>query len=80
MAEIGSYQDLSTRPDGAFTRLMEWQMTGGDVTPPPTNPRTISFEEQMEELEREQREKESESEIEPDEADHEDEKLPQRRV
>lgn len=80
VAEIGSYQDLSTRPDGAFTRLMEWQMTGGDVTPPPTNPRTISFEEQMEELEREQREKESESEIEPDEADHEDEKLPQRRV
>ncbi|RAO70567.1 uncharacterized protein BHQ10_006579 [Talaromyces amestolkiae] len=78
VAEIGSYQDLSTRPDGAFTRLMEWQMTGGDVTPPPTNPRTISFEEQMEELEREQREKESE--IEPDEAEHEDEKLPQRRV
>ncbi|GAM40741.1 Mdl1 homolog [Talaromyces pinophilus] len=80
VAEIGSYQDLSTRPDGAFTRLMEWQMTGGDVAPPPTNPRNISFEEQMEELEREQSE---ESEIEPDEAEeaeHEDEKLPQRRV
>lgn len=77
VAEIGSYQDLSTRPDGAFTRLMEWQMTGGDIAPPPTNPRNISFEEEMEELEREQSE---ESEIEPDEAEHEDEKLPQRRV
>lgn len=78
VAEIGSYQDLSTRPDGAFTKLMEWQMTGGDVSPPPTNPRNISFEEQMEELEREQRE--GESEIEPDEAEQEDEKLPQPRV
>jgi putative ABC transport system ATP-binding protein len=62
VAEIGSYKDLSTRPDGAFTRLMEWQMTGGEVTPPPTNPKNISFEEQLQELEREQREDESEVE------------------
>jgi putative ABC transport system ATP-binding protein len=53
-------------------------MTGGDMAPPPTNPRSISFEEQMEELEREQREEEIE--IEPDEAENEDEKLPQSRV
>lgn len=31
VAEMGSYQDLSTRPDGAFTKLMEWQMSGGET-------------------------------------------------
>jgi len=30
VAEMGSYKDLSSRPDGAFTKLMEWQMSGGD--------------------------------------------------
>ena len=30
VAEMGSYKDLSTRPDGAFTKLMEWQMSGGE--------------------------------------------------
>lgn len=73
VAEIGSYKDLSSRPDGAFTKLMEWQMTGGDVVSPPTNHKSISFEEQMEELEREERaEHEVEGEV--------DEKPPQQRV
>jgi len=31
VAEMGSYKDLSSRPDGAFTKLMEWQMSGGDT-------------------------------------------------
>ncbi|KAI4105958.1 MAG: hypothetical protein LQ345_007207 [Seirophora villosa] len=31
VAEQGSYAELSGRPDGAFTKLMEWQMSGGDV-------------------------------------------------
>nr|CAD90041.1 putative ATP-binding cassette transporter protein [Paracoccidioides brasiliensis] len=33
VAEQGSYQELSARPDGAFTKLMEWQMSseGGAV-------------------------------------------------
>ncbi|KAL8828204.1 MAG: hypothetical protein Q9170_006700 [Blastenia crenularia] len=31
VAEQGSYADLSARPSGAFTKLMEWQMSGGDV-------------------------------------------------
>lgn len=30
VAEMGSYKDLSSRPDGAFTKLMEWQMGGGE--------------------------------------------------
>lgn len=31
VAEQGSYIDLSNNPDGAFTKLMEWQMSGGEV-------------------------------------------------
>ncbi|KAH1970601.1 multidrug-resistance transporte [Aspergillus fumigatus] len=31
VAEQGSYEELSARPDGAFTKLMEWQMSGGEV-------------------------------------------------
>ena len=31
VAEMGSYKDLSNRPDGAFTKLMEWQMSGGET-------------------------------------------------
>lgn len=37
VAEQGSYDELSSHPDGAFTKLMEWQMSGGETTPPPTN-------------------------------------------
>ncbi|KAL9024907.1 MAG: hypothetical protein Q9196_006167 [Gyalolechia fulgens] len=37
VAEHGSYADLSGRKDGAFTKLMEWQMSGGDV--PDARPR-----------------------------------------
>jgi putative ABC transport system ATP-binding protein len=33
VAEMGSYRELSSRPDGAFTKLMEWQMSGGEPTP-----------------------------------------------
>ena len=29
VAEQGTYRELAARPDGAFTKLMEWQMTGG---------------------------------------------------
>ncbi|KAL1852730.1 ATP-binding cassette permease mdl1 [Paecilomyces lecythidis] len=35
VAEQGSYKELSSRPDGAFTKLMEWQMSGGDTPPQP---------------------------------------------
>lgn len=30
VAEMGPYRELSRRPDGAFTKLMEWQMSGGE--------------------------------------------------
>ena len=31
VAEMGSYKELSGRPDGAFSKLMEWQMSGGET-------------------------------------------------
>ena len=31
VAEQGSYEALSHNPEGAFTRLMEWQMSGGET-------------------------------------------------
>lgn len=34
VAEIGSYTALSADPESAFSRLMEWQMTGGESPDP----------------------------------------------
>ena len=31
VAETGTYNQLSNNPDSAFSKLMEWQMSGGDV-------------------------------------------------
>lgn len=31
VAEIGSYPDLAADPDSAFSKLMEWQMSGGEL-------------------------------------------------
>ena len=31
VAETGSYRELSGNPDGAFSKLMEWQMSGGET-------------------------------------------------
>ncbi|KAL9622872.1 MAG: hypothetical protein Q9160_002798 [Pyrenula sp. 1 TL-2023] len=33
VAEVGSYEQLSRKSDGAFTKLMEWQMSGGEPKP-----------------------------------------------
>lgn len=32
VAEMGTYKELSADPESAFTRLMEWQMSGGEAT------------------------------------------------
>lgn len=64
VAEQGSYEELSSRPDGAFTKLMEWQMSGGDQVPaPPT--RAVPPEELYKlENEAEEQELEEDEEIE----------------
>lgn len=37
VAEMGSYKELSSKPDGAFAKLMEWQMSGGETSPERTS-------------------------------------------
>ncbi|KAJ4302129.1 ATP-binding cassette permease mdl1 [Collariella sp. IMI 366227] len=52
VAEIGSYNELSADPGSAFSRLMEWQMSGGEVSPehrPPSAGGRITQEEEIEE-------------------------------
>ncbi|KAG0157868.1 hypothetical protein PDIDSM_5380 [Penicillium digitatum] len=62
VAELGSYDELSSRPDGAFTKLMEWQMSGGEATSPPVKPIEVD---QLWEFHKE----ESEPELEGDEVE-----------
>ncbi|KAF7712992.1 ABC multidrug transporter, mitochondrial [Penicillium ucsense] len=61
VAEQGSYEELSSRPDGAFTKLMEWQMSGGDQVPPPRSippEELFKLENEVEEPEPEEEEEE----------------------
>jgi putative ABC transport system ATP-binding protein len=30
VAEQGTYKELSSNPNGAFSKLMEWQLSGGE--------------------------------------------------
>ncbi|TLD24760.1 hypothetical protein PspLS_05827 [Pyricularia sp. CBS 133598] len=52
VAEIGSYTELSANPDSAFSKLMEWQMSGGDIPtqqrPPPTITEAEAISEELE--------------------------------
>ncbi|RAL04069.1 ATP-binding cassette permease mdr2 [Aspergillus ibericus CBS 121593] len=70
VAEQGTYEELSARPDGAFTKLMEWQISGGENTP--TNASiSPATEEKLWELEKEEAEAQAEAQAEAD-ADAED--------
>lgn len=53
LAEEGSYEELTKKPDGAFNKLMEWQLSGGEVVPTKTQPRPTEVEEIERELESE---------------------------
>ncbi|PWY87184.1 ABC multidrug transporter Mdr2 [Aspergillus sclerotioniger CBS 115572] len=61
VAEQGSYEELSARPDGAFTKLMEWQISGGENTP--TNaPISPATEEKLWQLEKEEADADADAE------------------
>lgn len=63
VAEQGSYEELSSHPDGAFTKLMEWQMSGGDASQPPTQNSAPSVpEEEMWEMQKEAEEEKERNE------------------
>lgn len=54
VAEEGTYDELSANPDGAFNKLMEWQMSGGEVETGATkNPPSTEEDEIEKELEHE---------------------------
>jgi putative ABC transport system ATP-binding protein len=48
IVEEGSYKQLSTNPDGAFSKLMKWQISGEEepprVTPRPTQKEEIEYD------------------------------------
>ena len=57
VAEEGSYEALTSHPDGAFNKLMEWQLSGGETdTSIKKSPRPTEKEEIEEELESESKE------------------------
>jgi len=46
VAETGTYKELSNKPEGAFRKLMEWQMNGGDQPKSrPSSPKITEEEE-----------------------------------
>ena len=44
VAQQGSYAELSQDPDGAFTKLMEWQMSGGETKGKPEAKNVVESE------------------------------------
>lgn len=66
VAEIGSYTQLAADPESAFSKLMEWQMSGGDI-PEKRSTESRAHITEAEELEQEEvrRQDDEEEEIEP---------------
>lgn len=64
VAEMGSYHELSADPHSAFSKLMEWQMSGGEapVAPQRAGPEVTEHEEIEEDLEEDDEELEVEDE------------------
>jgi putative ABC transport system ATP-binding protein len=64
VAEEGTYEELTNNPDGAFNKLMEWQMNGGESdTNNVKNPRPTEEEEIEKELEHETPEQASQNRV-----------------
>ncbi|KAI2608505.1 uncharacterized protein GGS25DRAFT_490562 [Hypoxylon fragiforme] len=60
VAEVGSYEELSANPHSEFTRLMEWQMSGGDIPAKAQDPKLQESEIIEEELEEDEDEEDVE--------------------
>ncbi|KAL3424884.1 ABC transporter [Phlyctema vagabunda] len=48
VAETGTYNALSNNPDSAFSKLMEWQMSGGDAEAEPKHEGQVTQSEEIE--------------------------------
>ena len=81
VAEMGSYRELSNRPDGAFSKLMEWQMSGGEATDAPhTNDTAINTAARGPPTETEEIEHSLKDVDEVEEAEHEEEDMQGSKV
>ncbi|AEO63268.1 uncharacterized protein THITE_2108283 [Thermothielavioides terrestris NRRL 8126] len=80
VAETGSYAELSADKESAFSRLMEWQMSGGEVPPEKRPPKKsggpISEAEEIEEELAEEAEEEEHDDLEDGGGRKEDGKRP----
>jgi putative ABC transport system ATP-binding protein len=63
VAEEGTYEELTNNPDGAFNKLMEWQMSGGEVDTKDIKPRITEEEDIERELENETQEEASRNRV-----------------
>ncbi|KAI8938908.1 multidrug-resistance transporter mdr2 [Plenodomus lindquistii] len=64
VAEEGTYEELTNNPDGAFNKLMEWQLNGGETDTKPARELHPSDEEQIErEVDREKEDVESRNHV-----------------
>jgi putative ABC transport system ATP-binding protein len=64
VAEEGTYEELTSNPHGAFNKLMEWQMSGGETdTSKIKSPRPTEEEEIERELEHETQEEASRNRV-----------------
>ncbi|KAL9089012.1 MAG: hypothetical protein Q9159_002730 [Coniocarpon cinnabarinum] len=68
IAEIGSYEQLSSNPEGPFSRLMEWQQSGGSDANPEQARLARRHEEALDEIEGKEAQEEHDHE---DEEEHE---------
>ncbi|KAJ4374987.1 ATP-binding cassette permease mdl1 [Neocucurbitaria cava] len=62
VAEEGTYEELTSNPDGAFNKLMEWQLNGGE-TDTRRSPQPTELEEIEQELEEETEEESSRNKV-----------------
>jgi putative ABC transport system ATP-binding protein len=83
VTETGSFKELSSNPESAFSKLMQWQLTGEGmppkVTPRPTHEEELDFDLKRLEGEADHEEREYEHENDSLEDPHEEEKLPREK-
>lgn len=60
VAEEGTYQELASNPEGAFSKLMEWQLSGGEVEHLQRRGKVTETDEIEEDLERDDEREEEE--------------------
>ncbi|RPB22278.1 hypothetical protein L211DRAFT_839927 [Terfezia boudieri ATCC MYA-4762] len=81
VAEQGTFRELSTKEDGHFKKLMEWQLSAGDEAPPPARSeveREVRREEEERKIEEERLREELEEQVEELEEDEDEEERERR--